>query len=355
MHQTDIMALKQNPRETNSLRIGWILMGDRNWASSRMQGYHIHNWLLEQGYDSRILGENLITMTSAYSVRFLSLALCIRKSKPTHLVLQNPTWTMEYLAKLARHWGISTIGVRCDQLSGNYDQLFDLTVVPTEGLAKELGIVNFIAIEDVIEVPDGCFKRSYKSQEIIKVAWVGHPDYEPFLTDWIHQVQSHPEIQHQFQFEIISKGDFATITWREHSVFQDVIDCDIAIIPLPTSQWYVNKSTNRLAMMFALGMPVIASPLPSYLTLGKHGLNMLFAESPEQAQEHLIYLKSQSARQKLGTEARKSLGDRFSVDRIGAMWMNALAGIPRAPLPSTPLGWKLRIIDLITRILSLAK
>jgi hypothetical protein len=294
-------------------------------------------------------------MRSAYSIRFLSLALRIRKSKLTHLVLQNPTWTMEYLAKLARHCGISTIGVRCDQFSGNYDQLYDVTIVPTEGLARELGIVNFIAIDDLLEVPRDCFKRSYESGEAIKVVWVGHPYYASFLTDWIERVRSHPDIRNQFEFEIISKGDFATKTWREHTVFQDIIDCDIAIVPVPMSQYCINKSTNRLAMMFALGMPVIASPLPSYLTLGKPGLNMLFAESPERAQEHLIYLKSESARQQLGTEARKSLGDRFSVDRIGAMWINALAGIPRAPLPSTPLGWKLRIIDLITRILSLAK
>ena len=39
-------------------KIGWVIAGDKNYASSRLQGFNIHDYLLESGIDSEIIAFN---------------------------------------------------------------------------------------------------------------------------------------------------------------------------------------------------------------------------------------------------------------------------------------------------------
>jgi hypothetical protein len=326
------------------IRIAWVISGDRNKASSRLQGFLIHEWLVRQGYASEIIATDFNRIDSATSAEFLSVAVRMRRSKATHVVFEAPEWTMVQLAQLAKRWGKRVIAVRCDRLPGAYDDNFDLTILPTEGLRTSLGVQRAAIIDDMVEVPADRFKAHYNAAGKLRVAWVGHASYENYITGLISRLKANPQVAEHFDFELISVGAFATRLWSENTVVDDVLACDIALLPIPQGEWFQNKSSNRLAMMFSLAMPVVASRISSYEVLAKHGMNALLADSEAEMAEQLLALRSAELRQQLGSSGKSSLGDRFHIDHIGPQWLAAIRSA-QATAPSIR-NWRMRVMDI---------
>ena len=184
-------------------------------------------------------------------------------------------------------------------------------------------------IEDVVDVPPEVAKTSYASLPgPIKVVWFGHQGYECFIVGWAEKLRE--ELGDSFSFEVISTGAFATRQWSEQTIVDDLLDCDIAVLPIPVGEWFANKSSNRLAMLFSLAMPTVASPIHSYREIGVHGVNVLFAD-PDGFGAALRTLIDPAYREKLGAQARRTVGQRFSVDAIAPQWLDRLQAIERVP------------------------
>lgn len=342
------MAHSEKARTKDSdIRVGWLLAETRRAASSRILGHRIHDWMLACRIDSEIIAEAMFDIRSAYSARFIRILWQVRTTGITHLVVVSPSYVMDYIAILARRWGIIVICVRCDLISGDYDRLYDLTILPTEGLQKALKVEHAVVIDEVVEAPPDQFKQDYACGGRIRVVWVGHAAYGQYITTYIRQLRQNKEINRNFEFEIISLGTFATRQWSEATVVRDILRCDIALLPIPeTSDWFALKSPNRLALMFSLAMPVVASPLPSYQAIAAHGVNVLFASSSEEMAAQLLELRAEDLRRRLGTNARASLGDRFRMERIGPQWLAAFTSAHRSePMPPFK-DWRLRALCL---------
>ncbi|MBP6228963.1 MAG: hypothetical protein KA472_13605 [Pseudomonadales bacterium] len=95
-----------------------------------------------------------------------------------------------------------------------------------------------------------------------------------------------------------------------------MMHADIAIIPikaepafnpgkLPPPGWIV-KSENRLTMKMSIGLPVIASPIPSYLPVINQGVNGFLAQSPREWRSLLDQLRDPDLRGAMGAKARAS-------------------------------------------------
>lgn len=321
--QTGNGSLSTLPRTP---RIGWILSMDRDNASSRLQGYLIHEWMLRQGIDSAIVATHFQRISSPFDRRFIKIARQLRAGNFTHVVLESPEWTGVQLSTIFKLWGGISICVRCDNIKGQYDNYFDTTILPTTSLADSLGVKRRNIIPDCVEVPAGTFKTSYSAGQKIRVVWVGHSSYGEYLTRLVTSLKTRPLVEMNFAFTLISKGDFADRQWSEQTVFRDILECDIALIPVPEGGWFTTKSSNRLAMMMALGMPILASRIPSYLEIGKDGRNVLFVDDEEHMVEALRSLQDPEFRSALGSAARSDLGGRFSIERIGPLWARAILG-----------------------------
>lgn len=324
--------------------VAWIISGDREKASSRLQGFLIHEWLVDQGVRSEIIATDFNRIDSAASADFFSIAIKMRCSMATHAVFEAPEWSMVQLAKLWRSWGRSAIAVRCDNLSGAYDDNFDLTIVPTEGLRAALQINRARIISDMVEVPSSIYKQDYRAGKKIKVVWVGHPSYENYITQLVSRLRSHPEIEESFQFELISKGSFATRQWSRETVVADTLEGDVALLPIPQGEWYHHKSSNRLAMMFSLGMPVVASRIPSYEELGRDGANVFFFDSEDEIMSRLMAFRSNETRQRIGKQGRISLGDRYGIAKIGPQWAAAIESATHVACPNE--NWRMWLFGL---------
>jgi len=231
------------------LQVDWIISGDRTKASSRLQGFLIHEWMERHGVPSSIVAVDFHRIQDMHDRRFVDIAMRLRRSAATHVVFEAPDGTMTMLARLCSLWGRRVIAVRSDRILADYDTYYDLTITPTDGLRQELGIRRGVAIDDAVEVPAGACKSSYApSGERLRVVWLGHPGYEEYIVGLVERLRAVPGISARFDFELISSGAFATRQWSEEQVIEDVLAGDIALLPLPEGAWYRNKSSNRLAI-----------------------------------------------------------------------------------------------------------
>lgn len=109
------------------------------------------------------------------------------------------------------------------------------------------------------------------------------------------------------------------ICWAADSVYNQLCDSDIAIIPIDTRfddpvippSWKV-KSENRLTLKMAIGLPVIATPIPAYEGIIEHGVNGYFAHSAEDWKRCFQQLRDPELRSEMGIKARETVQSRFS-------------------------------------------
>lgn len=334
-----------------AVKIGWVLSMDRTNAATRLQGYLIHEWLVRHGVASEIVAIHAQQITSPSHPQFRRITRQLRQGAFTHVVFESPEWPTFKLAMVWKQWGGIAICVRCDNVSGLYDDFFDATILPTETLADSLQVQRRKIIPDSVEVPLGLFKTRYAAGLRIQVVWVGHQSYADYLTSLVAELQKDAAIQSRYAFTLISKGDFATKQWAEDTVFPDILECDIAIIPILQGVWFSTKSSNRLAMLMALGMPVVASRIPSYEALGTHGRNVLFVDDVAGLRAGLLALQDADARATLGTQARLDIGDTYAIEKIGHQWHRAIVdtpnmqrGMPHVSVPNRVLAMLLRLV-----------
>ena len=330
-------------------RIGWIISGDKTVASSRLQGFNIHEYLVSQGVNSEIICADFNNTWRNYSFSFLRLARRILEARYDAVFFQSPNWMMYKLSELVRTRGAKTVAIRCDPLYGPYDSHFDLTIVPTESLAKMLELDIYRVIDDMIEVPQDTYKKNYELLgERLKVVWVGHGSYKAFIQDFTAQLAEIESLQGRMEFVIISKGDWATYPWALDTVYENIIDCDVAIIPVPQGERYQAKSTNRLTMLMALGMPTIASPIGPYSAIGRDGETCLFADSIQSFGGALTQLGSRTLRERVGVSARKYATESHGRNVIGAAWLEMLKTL--GTTNGRPIALKAKLLGQLLRV-----
>jgi Glycosyl transferases group 1 len=132
------------------------------------------------------------------------------------------------------------------------------------------------------------------------------------------------------------------VPWSEDAVYQELRQADIGVIPvergpLPAASavadWAL-KSENRLTLKMAVGLPVVACPVPSYLALARHGENCLIANSPSEWRRALSLLRNPMLRERMGRLARASVIGRFSMqaqaERLDEAFRRIVGGAAKA-------------------------
>lgn len=112
------------------------------------------------------------------------------------------------------------------------------------------------------------------------------------------------------------------VAWQPGTVYELMRQADIGIIPVETSygasagqaapSWQV-KSENRLSMKMCVGLPVVATPIPSYEPLIQQGENGYLASSHEDWLRCLEALREPALRAAIGRAARASVQQRYSM------------------------------------------
>jgi glycosyltransferase involved in cell wall biosynthesis len=124
--------------------------------------------------------------------------------------------------------------------------------------------------------------------------------------------------------------------WDPVDVYRHMLDADIGIIPVDAVEppagdtavpsWKV-KSENRLSMKMCVGLPVVATPIPSYLPLIRPGENGFFARTPAEWRAHLDSLRDPRVRDRVGQAARASVLQRYSMEEQGRLLSKVLSSL----------------------------
>jgi len=135
---------------------------------------------------------------------------------------------------------------------------------------------------------------------------------------------------------------FQTRPWHPERVYEHMLNADIGIIPVDMSfdplpgreisYWQV-KSENRLTLKMALGLPVIASPVPSYIDIIKNGTNGYIAYTQKDWLDALEALRDPQHRKLVGEAARASVLDTYSMDSQASKLIAVLNAVSRRNEP----------------------
>lgn len=123
------------------------------------------------------------------------------------------------------------------------------------------------------------------------------------------------------------------VQWHPDGVYLEMKQADVGIIPIdtgnaltgsgPPPSWKV-KSENRLTMKMSTGLPVIATPIPSYEPIIEHGVNGFFASSARDWQSCLSALRDPARRREMGQAARASVAEKYSMHAQAAKLLTVL-------------------------------
>lgn len=113
------------------------------------------------------------------------------------------------------------------------------------------------------------------------------------------------------------------VPWDSDGVYREMREADIGVIPIETPlpeagvavppAWML-KSENRLTLKMSMGLPVIATPIPSYEPVITHGVNGFFARSTRDWETCFSELRDPDRRREMGLAARASVAKIYSME-----------------------------------------
>jgi len=126
----------------------------------------------------------------------------------------------------------------------------------------------------------------------------------------------------------ILKSRFSTRThffpWQADTIGSLIRACDIGLAPMPQlNPFYRAKAFNKPAVYMSLGLPVVASAIPSYQQLVSHGQDGFIASTPTEWTMYLQKLIEQPAlRRTMGAQAQAKIEYVHSVDAVAAAFLS---------------------------------
>jgi glycosyltransferase involved in cell wall biosynthesis len=127
------------------------------------------------------------------------------------------------------------------------------------------------------------------------------------------------------------------VPWGAQQVYQEMMLADIGVIPIELSPTGSSsgpadaklvKSENRLTMKMSMGLPVVATAIPSYESVIDQGVNGFLARSRADWDVCLEALRDPGRRREIGLAARASVASRFSMEAQAAKLVTVLRALP---------------------------
>lgn len=299
----------------NPIRIAWVPPhGTIDRASYRLEVWFPHLWLSKNGFESTVL-EQFPTIADKDKFDFL-------------------IWTRTDHPEQAFDSGIPVIYFLSDGPQPSTEQLLrarwlvtDCDLVVEQFKDSPLGL-------KLTHIPDTFDPPSPKEME--KFKWAKALTHNPRLV-WVGSQGGYqwakPTIEHlrkTWKVEVISDHAEATIPWSRDTVFGELMSCDIGIVPFPAGLDFgdtkgfqpLAKDINRIVLLQAADLPVVAAPIPAYLKYIRNGVDGMIADGPEETEACVAVLAQNPA-------AARTMAD------IG--WLRAWS---TASSPFTGSAWK---------------
>jgi glycosyltransferase involved in cell wall biosynthesis/predicted SAM-dependent methyltransferase len=298
------------------VRVRWLIEKvDERAPQTRIRRTNIHRFLLSQGVDSEIIegyrgNEHLLEDLRNADVVVVSVFAAEEQA------------LMERLIRC----GIAVVFDVCEDLEGvpYYKECLErATIISCSStvLAKKLEKYGrTVVLPDAYELPASLPPQTPKSKRDggkLRAVWCGmggNAKNCDFLRPILEELD--------MELVIISEWDSADKKWGLDTWLADHADADICICPADV-QNQPAKSNVKVTQAMALGLPVVASPLPAYREIIRHGENGFLAGTEGEWREALEELRDEERRKTVSKEGEKTVG-RYSIEKIGEQWLALL-------------------------------
>lgn len=179
-----------------------------------------------------------------------------------------------------------------------------------------------------IEFPEA-IPRPKRTDSLLTAVWMGMGGTQHIATDILGPVLK----ECGYRLITISEWESADVKWSRDTWAMELVKGDIAICPQPEGIRDA-KSNVKVTTAMALGMPVIASPIPSYTEVIRNGENGFLASIHrlDEWRNALNALRDPTVRARVGKAGRES-AKAYSQDVIAGEWVKLVQGVLQAPQP----------------------
>jgi len=315
--------------QSDRLFVGWLLSATRDDGPTRMRGLLPHAYLRTRGVHSVVVAQRL----RFSELRPIDLARIVRTRFDVVVFETCNGDSAQELAAMLRAAGTRTVYAVGELRRSRMPELVDRVVLASGSLwdlaAGESAKIS--VIESPIEAPAGACKDYSRIDRppSIRVVWVGYPENRHLLAPVIQALED-PALE-GFELVTISRGPWATLQWDRARVWGQLLQGDIAVLPYDQSEWQRTKPNTRLTMMKALGLPMVASPIPSFTATLTDGRGCYFARDVGDWVRALAALADPERRRDMGLAERDEVLARYGPESIGDRWHELLEDLGRAP------------------------
>jgi hypothetical protein len=314
--------------------VRWLLVGPRDLPSSRNHGYRIHQYLKDRGWESQLVVTPLHQLDDTPLLpRDITQSRCFQNGDiVVFQKLYGPT-TVAVLQSLKR-LEVSTVFIDCDYpLKMAEAQLATVTVCPSDSLAaayRKEGVSNVVVIPESWEA--NCPpRRVTKNNTKLRCVWFGMSDpLKEIELRSLRQLQA--EQLPEFKLIVVSDHQSADVQWNGDDSWDVIRQCDIAVITGNDYFWTQAKSANRVIQAMALGLPVVAYPLPAYRAVVRHGRNGMLAKEAHEWICALSAMQDPDLRARVAAAGYRYARRYFCLDRIGEQWCALFKQLGTAPV-----------------------
>ena len=327
------------------MKIGWILTGSNKLPSSRIQGWNVHEYMIGVGIDSKII---FAPQEIQREISFTDEKIKKIIDQQYDLVILQKTILNDCLLNLIsslKQANTKTIYITTDVIDPDLVKLTDHTITVNKYYVDQLPSELRTKVSIVFDSyeHDGTRVKVHTKDKIIKLVFLSSKAYSNL--PWIDSLPNNVgltiigptyEVAERFnglkkhELYAESKLSFEYKEWSLQTVYDEIVKCDVGIIPYPKELIGVTdnknsslvKSTARAVLMMSLGLPVIASPIETYLDLIKDYENGFIAYSEEDWRKYITYLRDNpKQRAIMGNKAREDVINEYSPSRQGDLYI----------------------------------
>lgn len=310
------------------MSVSWLLYGNRALASSRLQGYLVHDELRRRGVDSQLL------LAPPFPVKDVPwppelddrLARALHGRVVVFQKLGGPR--SEAFQAALEAAGVRTVYVHSDLEPENELPLrCDVVVCSSRWLADrygERGARSVVTIPDPAEAwidsasIDGAPRRPGR----LRVAWVGYrKSWE--TVEPLRAVLRRPGLE-QLELVTVSNHPDADVQWELEAARRVVASSDVGAVPTRRDETALAKSSNRVVSFMALGLPVVADRIDAYEQVIPDGVTGFLCDSPEDWERSLLALRSAELRREIARRARARIDPEFRLETAVDCWLDVL-------------------------------
>jgi hypothetical protein len=323
--------------------VGWILNGGRETASSRIIGDNVHEYLVAQGVGSKILFRPESRITSRLNLARDEIDAMLNHNINLLVIVKLDRGpNLDYLLARCKKAGIQVAYAVCDLPSSPMLSKADAIIATSDEFRRLIPRRHQAKLHIVFDgyEHDGSRRKEHHDQRQLMLCLVSNQVWD--------KVPCIPELPDGVSLKIIGPGPkilrssfpgsrlfrdsrfaFEYVAWDAATVVEEILECDAGILPWPRiGKAERIKSSNRLVLFQSLGMPVIASPVPSYMSLVRQGQNGFMARTASEWLEFIRLLRDDPERRRsMGETARADVVDRYSKVKQGELYLSVFTKI----------------------------